>query len=81
MRMDSSTSTSVHLRRAAEFLDAIGIRVMDVLLAATLLLLLLPVILLTALLIKLESPGPVFFRAERIGYRGQPLRMLKFRKM
>ena len=28
-----------------------------------------------------DSPGPVFYRAQRIGYRGRPLRMLKFRKM
>ena len=40
-----------------------------------------PVFALIALLIVLDSPGPVFYRAERTGYRGRPLRMLKFRKM
>jgi lipopolysaccharide/colanic/teichoic acid biosynthesis glycosyltransferase len=34
-----------------------------------------------AVLVVLESPGPVFYRADRVGYRGRPLRMLKFRKM
>ena len=34
-----------------------------------------------ALLVVLDSPGPVFYRAERVGYRGRSLRMLKFRKM
>jgi lipopolysaccharide/colanic/teichoic acid biosynthesis glycosyltransferase len=56
-------------------------RVFDVVVSATLLLLLLPLILLVALLIKLDSRGPVFYRTERAGHRGRPLNMLKFRKM
>lgn len=56
-------------------------RAMDVLLAVTVLLLLLPLLLLTALAIKLESPGPVFYRVRRVGYGGRPFEMLKFRKM
>jgi lipopolysaccharide/colanic/teichoic acid biosynthesis glycosyltransferase len=39
------------------------------------------VIAIAALLIKLESPGAVFFRQQRIGYRGQPFTMLKLRSM
>ncbi|HEU5024818.1 MAG TPA: sugar transferase, partial [Spirillospora sp.] len=54
---------------------------LDVVLATTLLLLLVPLMLVIALCIVLESPGPVFYRAERIGRHGRPLRMLKFRKM
>jgi exopolysaccharide biosynthesis polyprenyl glycosylphosphotransferase len=38
-------------------------------------------LLATALLIRLDSPGSVFFRQERIGYRGQMFRVLKFRTM
>ncbi len=34
-----------------------------------------------AILIKLDSPGPVLYRARRVGYKGRELRMLKFRKM
>jgi len=37
--------------------------------------------LLIALLIKLESPGPVFFLQERIGEQGRRFKMIKFRSM
>src|SRR3954470_1981723 len=56
-------------------------RIMDVTVAAIALVLTAPLMLIIALLIVLESPGPVFFRAERVGRGGRPLRMLKFRKM
>jgi lipopolysaccharide/colanic/teichoic acid biosynthesis glycosyltransferase len=36
---------------------------------------------LTALLIKLDSPGPVFFRQQRVGENGRIFRMYKFRSM
>ncbi len=49
--------------------------------SAALLLLALPLFALVALAIKLDSPGPVFYRARRVGYRGRALYMLKFRKM
>lgn len=41
----------------------------------------LPVALLTALLIKLESRGPVFYRQERVGKNGQTFVVMKFRSM
>jgi lipopolysaccharide/colanic/teichoic acid biosynthesis glycosyltransferase len=56
-------------------------RAFDVAISATILLLTLPVILTVALLVRIESPGPVFYRARRVGRGGRPLRMLKFRKM
>ncbi len=40
-----------------------------------------PILLLVALAIKLDSPGPVLFRQERIGERGAPFTLLKFRTM
>ena len=40
-----------------------------------------PVLLAIALLIRLDSPGPVLFRQMRRGHRGRPFRMLKFRTM
>ena len=40
-----------------------------------------PLLLATALVIKLTSPGPVFYVSERIGYRGTPFRFYKFRSM
>ncbi len=57
------------------------IRALDFFVALTLLLLLLPVVLVAALAIRIESPGPIFFRANRVGWRGRRLKMLKFRKM
>jgi sugar transferase (PEP-CTERM system associated) len=41
----------------------------------------LPVALLTALLIKLESPGPVLYKQERVGKNGRPFTIMKFRSM
>jgi lipopolysaccharide/colanic/teichoic acid biosynthesis glycosyltransferase len=40
-----------------------------------------PLFALIALRIKLEAPGPVFFRQERIGWRGRRFRIYKFRSM
>jgi lipopolysaccharide/colanic/teichoic acid biosynthesis glycosyltransferase len=62
-------------------IDAALIRVLDALIASSLLLLLLPVVLATAIAVRLDSPGPSFFRVERVGWRGTRLRMLKLRKM
>jgi sugar transferase (PEP-CTERM system associated) len=41
----------------------------------------LPIVLVTAILIKLDSKGPVFYRQERIGRNGRPFTLLKFRSM
>jgi lipopolysaccharide/colanic/teichoic acid biosynthesis glycosyltransferase len=43
--------------------------------------LLLPLFVLVSILIKLDSPGPVFFRQERIGRNGRPFRIWKLRTM
>ena len=56
-------------------------RAIDVAVAAVALVVLSPVFLTVALLVVLDSPGPVLYRAERVGFRGRPLAMLKFRKM
>ena len=40
-----------------------------------------PIMLLTAIAIKIESPGPIIFKQERIGYNGKPFMMYKFRSM
>lgn len=56
-------------------------RFFDVLLSLFGLLCLSPVLLAIALLIKRDSPGPVFFRQERIGLHGKPFRIHKFRTM
>ncbi len=56
-------------------------RLFDLLLSSIGLLLLAPVLLLIAVLVKLDSPGPVMFRQERVGRFGQPFRIHKFRTM
>ncbi len=67
--------------RAGEILRAAVKRALDVALAALALVILSPLFLVIALLVVIDSPGPVFYRADRVGFRGRPLRMLKFRKM
>jgi lipopolysaccharide/colanic/teichoic acid biosynthesis glycosyltransferase len=56
-------------------------RLIDVLVALVAGLALLPLFLLVALVIRLESPGPALFRQRRIGYRGAPFVVTKFRTM
>ena len=56
-------------------------RATDMLAAAIALPLLAPLFILIAIAIRLDSRGPVFFRQERMGYRGFPFRMIKFRTM
>jgi len=56
-------------------------RAIDLLIAYSVLLLLSPVWLLLAALIKLTSPGPVLYKQERVGRDGQPFMMYKFRSM
>ena len=53
----------------------------DVVLCAGALVVLSPVLALSAVAIKLDSPGPVLFRQERLGLKGRPFTMLKFRSM
>jgi exopolysaccharide biosynthesis polyprenyl glycosylphosphotransferase len=55
--------------------------VLDVVLSAVLLVVLSPILLLFALIIKATSPGPVLFKQRRSGLNGQPFTMLKFRSM
>ncbi|MBP2411562.1 exopolysaccharide biosynthesis polyprenyl glycosylphosphotransferase [Arthrobacter stackebrandtii] len=56
-------------------------RVMDMLLATAALLVLTPLFLVLALVVKLDSPGPVLFLQERIGRNGETFKMVKFRSM
>lgn len=56
-------------------------RVFDVVCATLLILISLPVMALTALLIKLESRGPVLYRQERVGRNGRTFQVAKFRSM
>jgi lipopolysaccharide/colanic/teichoic acid biosynthesis glycosyltransferase len=63
------------------FLQRMSARLLSVLVAVTGLLVSLPLFGLIALAIKLESPGPVLFVQPRVGLRGRPFNLLKFRTM
>jgi sugar transferase (PEP-CTERM system associated) len=56
-------------------------RAMDVVVSVIGIILTAPVMALAALAIRLDSPGPVFFKQERVGKGGKPFRLVKFRSM
>jgi polysaccharide biosynthesis protein PslA len=56
-------------------------RCMDIVVSLLVLVLQAPLLLLIAIAIKLDSPGPVLFRQRRIGLHGRPFELLKFRTM
>jgi len=56
-------------------------RTTDIVLAGMLLVVLTPLALILALVVKLSSPGPVFFRQPRVGRNGRHFSLLKFRSM
>ncbi len=62
-------------------INLIAKRAMDVGVSLTGLMLLAPMMALIALLVKRASPGPVFYRQERLGFDGQQFDILKFRTM
>lgn len=56
-------------------------RLFDIITAAALLTVAFPVMAFLALLVKLDGPGPILFRQERVGMEGERFSMLKFRSM
>ena len=56
-------------------------RLFDIVMSALLLVVLLPVLLVVAVCIKLDSPGPVFYRQVRVTRYGREFRIFKFRSM
>lgn len=56
-------------------------RLIDIMFAITGLLVLFPLLAYVAIRVRLSSPGNIIYRQERIGYKGKPFTMLKFRSM
>jgi sugar transferase (PEP-CTERM system associated) len=56
-------------------------RSFDIIVTIAMLILISPVLLATAILIKLESDGPILYRQDRVGLGGRTFRLLKFRSM
>lgn len=75
------TSTASSPRCTACLPDDVPKRLFDLIASALGLVLLSPLLLGLALWIRLDSPGPVFFRQERVGRGGRPFRIHKFRTM
>ena len=71
----------VGLSEARRAVDKAARRVLDLSLAAVGMLLLAPLFVLIAVLIKRDSPGPIFYWGERVGRHGRPFHILKFRTM
>ena len=68
---------SARLSRSARFTK----RTLDIAVSLGALVILSPVLAAAAIAIKIDSRGPVFFRQERLGSRGEPFRIWKFRTM
>ena len=71
---DLSTTPMTGVNRAVKWLE-------DKVIASLILALISPLMLLLAAGVKLTSPGPVFYRQQRIGLNNKPFEMLKFRSM
>jgi lipopolysaccharide/colanic/teichoic acid biosynthesis glycosyltransferase len=74
----SATVLGSHRERLA--MDA-ACRALDLVIATLMVVLLAPFLLLIALIIKIDSPGPVFFRQQRVGRHRKPFLVAKFRTM
>ena len=76
---DSFQQTQIHVSEQPSEIDAI--RVFDFMVALTGLVVLSIPLTIIALLIKIDSPGPVFFWQPRVGYQNKMFKMCKFRSM
>lgn len=56
-------------------------RAFDIVVASLIAIIISPILLFIAFLVKRDSPGPIIFKQERIGHNGVPFKMLKFRSM
>lgn len=56
-------------------------RVMDIVVSIIIILLSLPITIITSIAIKFESKGPIFYKQERVGLQGRPIKIVKFRSM
>ncbi len=80
-RISDPSTWNIESPTSARTSWSVGKRTFDIAVALIVLVAIVPLLLLVAVAIKLDSRGPVFYRVRRVGYRGRPLMMLKFRKM
>jgi putative colanic acid biosynthesis UDP-glucose lipid carrier transferase len=80
--LDLGPARAIELQRASLTIAQRAIkRLMDVVLSALGLFVLAPAFAIMAIVIRLDSPGPVFFIQTRVGFNGRPFRIYKFRTM
>jgi len=78
----SGPVASLQLRRMPlSHMELMEKRAFDLLVASIAVLLLTPMLIVVAILIKLDSPGPVFFLQRRFGFNQEPFQIIKFRSM
>jgi exopolysaccharide biosynthesis polyprenyl glycosylphosphotransferase len=81
----TNTRRQIHLLQnwwfARTHLVFLAKRALDLVISISALLFFLPVFLITAVLIKIDSPGPIFFRQQRVGKWGKTFNCFKFRSM
>ena len=70
-----------HFRGPSNYAQLMAKRLLDVVASLLALVLLSPLLLGAALLVRLSSPGPIFFHQTRVGLHGRQFRMIKFRSM
>lgn len=70
-----------HIGQPVPKYQLIGKRVCDIIFGTIFGIISLPIILVFAIIIKLTSKGPVFFKQERVGYMGKPIKITKLRSM
>lgn len=81
LRSSDDRRTLVVSARPLGLRDRILKRLLDLAIAASAVIMFSPVLLLVALAIKLESPGPALFRQDRVGLNNKIFKLLKFRSM
>lgn len=81
LEKESAKSSGKPIYDPMSFVGQFIKRSFDTVMSALLLLIFLPLGLVSALAIKIEDGGPVFFRQERIGRGGKPFNIIKFRSM
>ena len=72
---------NIHTTPLDNPINAFVKRVVDIVGSLALILLTLPIMIAAAIGVKISSPGPIFFRQERVGKMGKRFKMLKFRSM
>jgi exopolysaccharide biosynthesis polyprenyl glycosylphosphotransferase len=79
--LDNLLITSFHGGKATATIYDLSKRAVDVIMASLLILASFPLWIMAAIVVKITSDGPIFFKQTRLGENGKPFEMLKFRSM